>query len=71
MLDAKYFEILITVFLAVISWIVIREIKRIDGIENENKLIKENYLDRFENISSKLNDMHTDIALIKNDLLKN
>jgi regulatory protein YycH of two-component signal transduction system YycFG len=68
--------VLITLSSGVLIWTFKSQIKRIDNVEGENKEIKENYLDRFEEIKelvnrhsaimqNELSTVKTDIALIK------
>jgi len=64
------FNILLTLVISIISWFLIELYKR--SIQNEKSLndVKFNYLERFTQINSKLESIHIDIALIKNNIEK-
>jgi hypothetical protein len=68
--------VLITFSSGVLIWTFKNQIKRIDNIERENKEIKDNYIERFNEIKElvnkhstimqyELSGVKTDIALIK------
>jgi hypothetical protein len=62
--------LLLTLFIAAISWFLLELYKKQNKHDDLINQIKLNYLDRFNAINSKLESIHIDIALIKNDLNK-
>jgi hypothetical protein len=62
--------LLLTLFIAAISWFLLELYKKQNKHDDSINQIKLNYLDRFNAINSKLESIHIDIALIKNDLNK-
>ena len=69
-MEYKIIEILLTFFLAFLTWLLRQQIKRIDQLEKDSNSIRFNYLDRFTEMSKKLEAIHIDIAVIKNNLTK-
>ena len=67
-MEQKIFEILATLFFAVLAWIVNRQVKRIDQLEKDINSMRLNYLDRFDQVSKKLEAIHVDIAIISTTL---
>jgi len=67
-MNEKYFEILATIFFAVLAWIVNRQVKRIDQLEKDINSMRLNYLDRFDKVSKKLEAIHIDVAKINTTL---
>lgn len=62
--------LILTLFIAAISWFLLELYKKQNKHDDSINQIKLNYLDRFNAINSKLESIHIDIALIKNDLNK-
>ena len=63
--------LILTLFIAAISWFLLELYKKQNKHDDSINQIKLNYLDRFNAINSKLESIHVDIAVIKNDLNKN
>ena len=49
-MEYKIIEILLTFFLAFLTWLLRQQIKRIDQLEKDSNSIRFNYLDRFTEI---------------------
>jgi hypothetical protein len=62
--------LILTLFIAAISWFLLELYKKQNKHDDSINHIKMNYLDRFNAINSKLESIHVDIAVIKNDLKK-
>lgn len=62
--------LILTLFIAAISWFLLELYKKQNKHDDSINQIKLNYLDRFNAINSKLESIHVDIAVIKNDLKK-
>jgi len=62
--------VVLTLFITAISWFLLELYKKQNKHDDSINQIKLNYLNRFNAINEKLESIHIDIALIKNDLKK-
>lgn len=64
--------ILLTLASAILVWTFKNQIRRLDNVELENKEIKENYIDRFDEIKKIMNKhnetVHTELSSFKVDI---
>jgi hypothetical protein len=64
--------VLLTFASGILIWTFKNQIKRLDNVESENKEIKENYIDRFDEIKYLINEhnntMHTELGSFKIDI---
>lgn len=67
----KFLFLIISFFIGSFSWFLNELYKKINSNFIDIQEVKSNYLDRFDNINSKLEDIHIDIALIKNKINSN
>jgi len=59
---------LLTIICGMLSWFLILLFKKYTHVHEDLNLTKFNYIDRFGLVNSKLEAIHIDIALIKNNL---
>ncbi len=64
--------VLLTLASGILIWTFKNQIKRLDSVEIENKEIKENYIERFDEIKALMNEhnntMHTELSSFKIDI---